>query len=100
MLIRIPVILYGLTKHNRHVSEDAETAVISRSGALLRTSTAFKPGATLDLTNSFSRECEKFRVVWVSEQQKQGHFDVGVEMQVPRDDFWGITFPSRPASKS
>lgn len=95
VLIRIPITLYGLTKDNRHISEQAETAVVSRTGALVRARTAFKPGGTVDLTNSFSKEAEKFRVVWVSEQQKQGYFDLGVEMLTPRDDFWGIKFPPR-----
>lgn len=100
VLIRIPVVLFGLTTDNQHVSEDAETAIISRTGALLRAHTAFKPGGNLELTNGFSKDAEKFRVVWVSEEQKQGLFDLGVEMLTPRDDFWGITFPTRRALKT
>ncbi len=95
VLIRVPIIVFGLTKDNRHASEEAETSVVSRTGALVRSRTAFKPGATVDLTNGFTRQTEKFRAVWVSEQPKQGYFDIGMEMLTPRDDFWGITFPSR-----
>lgn len=100
VLIRIPVILYGLTKDNQHVSEEAATAVVNRHGALIRARSMFKIGTTLELTNSFSKDAEKFRVVWVDEEQKQGEYDVAVEMLTPRDDFWGITFPTRPALKT
>jgi len=96
VLIRIPITLYGLTKDNRHHSEQAETAVVSRTGALVRAHTAFKPGGTVQVTNGFSKEEETFKVVWVSDQQKQGYFDVGVEMMSPREEFWGIRFPPRP----
>ncbi len=100
VLIRIPVILYGLTKENQHVTENAETAVISRTGALLRSRTVFKVGASLDLTNGFSKQADKFRVVWVGNEQKQGFFDLAVEMLTPHEDFWGITFPTRVAPKT
>ncbi len=93
VLIRIPIMLFGVTRDNRHVPEEAETAVISRTGALLRAHSAFKPGSTVELTNGFSKQSDKFKVVWASETQKQGHFDLGVEMLTPRDDFWGISFP-------
>jgi hypothetical protein len=95
VLIRIPIILFGVTKDNRHATEQAETAVVSRTGALVRSRTAFKPGSTVDLTNQFTKELEKCRIVWVSEQLKQGMYDIGIEMMTPRDEFWGIKFPPR-----
>jgi hypothetical protein len=98
VILRIPVTVYGMTKDNRHLSEEAETADISRGGALVHSRTAFRPGGIVEITSKFSKQCEKFRVVWVSEEQKQGCFEVGIEMLTPRDDFWGITFPSRPST--
>lgn len=100
VLLRIPVILYGLTRENQHVSQEAETAIVSRHGALLRSRLAFKAGGTLELTNNFSKDAEEFRVISVSEEQKEGMFDLAVEMLRPRDDFWGITFPTRTALKT
>src|SRR3970040_129690 len=64
VIIRIPVILYGLTKDNRHISEEAETVAISRTGALVRSRSSFKTGGVIEVTNSFSKQADKFRVVW------------------------------------
>lgn len=99
VLIRIPITVYGLTKDNRHLSEEAETAVVSRTGALVRARAAFKPGGTVQVTNGFSKEEQSFKVVWVSDQPKQGYFEVGVEMMTPREEFWGIRFPPRPGKR-
>ena len=96
VLIRIPIKVYAIGKDGKHVNEPGETVVVSRYGALLRTSTALKPGSQLELMNNFTQEVEKFRVIWVSERPKEGHFDVGVEILAPRDDFWGIRFPQKP----
>jgi hypothetical protein len=94
VLIRIPVKVHGLAKDHKHVTEDAETVVVSRVGALLRCRAAFKIGAQVDVTNGFTQKDEKFRVVWVSEQPKQGYFDVGIEFLTAHDEFWGIRFPA------
>jgi hypothetical protein len=99
VLLRIPITLFGLSKDNQHISIEAETADISRGGALVHATCAFRPGAILDVTSKFTRQCEKFRVIWMSDQQKHGQFEIGIEMLTPRDDFWGITFPSRSAAR-
>jgi len=100
VIIRIPVILYGLTKDNRHISEEAETVAISRTGALVRSRSSFKTGGVVEVTNSFSKQADKFRVVWASDAQKQGCYDLGVEMLTPHDDFWGLSFPAASSAKS
>jgi hypothetical protein len=94
VLIRIPVKIHGLAKDNKLVTEDAETVVVSRVGALLRCRVALKMGGSAEVTNGFTRKGEKFRVVWVSEQPKQGYFDIGLEFLTPHDEFWGISFPA------
>ncbi len=100
VIIRIPVTLYGLTKDNHHISEEAETVAISRTGALVRSHSSFKTGGVVEITNNFSKQADKFRVVWASDAQKQGCFDLGIEMLTPHDDFWGISFPSTASAKS
>lgn len=100
VILRIPITIFGLNKENQHVSVEAETADISRGGAMLHAASSFRPGAILEITSKFTKQCEKFRVVWMGDQQRQGMFEVGVEMLTPRDDFWGITFPSRSTAKS
>jgi hypothetical protein len=99
VLIRIPIKVFGLARDNKHITEDAETVVVSRTGALLRCHSALKTGGFVEVTNGFTQKGEKFRVVWVSEQPKQGFFDVGIEFVTPHDEFWGIRFPSLPGRR-
>lgn len=94
VLIRVPVQLNGTAPDGSPINEAAEAVVVSRFGALLRTHTPLQKDSALDVTNGFSNEVEKFRVVWVSDRAKEGRWDVGVEALNPRVDFWGIRFPA------
>jgi hypothetical protein len=93
VLIRMPIKVYGIGKDGKHVNEDAEAIVVSRGGALLRATTPLKAGSSLEVRHGLSQQTERFRVVWVSERSKEGKYDVGIELQEPRDEFWGIRFP-------
>jgi PilZ domain-containing protein len=97
VLLRIPITLYGLSMENQHVTVEGETADISRAGALIYAPSAFRQGAILEVTSKFTKQCEKFRVIWMSDQPRHGQFAIGIEMLTPRDDFWGISFPARSA---
>jgi hypothetical protein len=96
VLLRVPVKIFGTTRDNKQVAGEAETVVVSRSGALLRSRVAFKNGADVEITHCFTEQTETFRVVWGSEQAKEGRFDIGIELLVPRPDFWGVAFPDPP----
>ncbi len=100
VLIRVPIQVQGVGADDNQVAEAAETAVVSRFGALLRVPTLLKVGSSLKVTNAFSKETEEFRVVWISEIRKDGRWDTGVEAKNPRDDFWGIRFPSSKEHKA
>ncbi len=93
VLIRIPVQLKGMAEDGREVAESAEALVVSRYGALLRTTSLFKKGSALTVTHGFSQQSEQFRVVWTPEKQTEGRWDIGVEAGAPCEDFWGIRFP-------
>ena len=95
VLIRIPVKIYAIGKDGQHVNEPCETIVVSRYGALLRVSMPLKRTSTVEVMNSFSQEVEKFRVVWVAEKPKDGKYDAGIELVTAREDFWGVSFPTR-----
>ena len=93
VLIRVPVRVQGVGHDDSEVVEPAETAVVSRFGALLRTPSLFKMGTALTVTNNFSHETEQFLVVWIAEEKSDGRWDTGIEAAHPREDFWGIRFP-------
>lgn len=95
VLLRVPIKIYAIDHDNKHFNENAETVVVSRFGALIRTSVPLKHGSHMELMNNFTQDTEKFRVVWVAEKAKEGKFDAGVEILSPRDDFWGVRFPPR-----
>lgn len=95
VLLRVPIKVYATAHDGSHLNESAETAVVSRYGALIHTTLPLKMGSTLELRNNFSEETEKFRVVWVNEKAKEGKYDAGIEILTPRDDFWGIRFPPK-----
>jgi len=94
MLLRIPVRVYA-TVDGMQVNESAEAVIISRYGALLRTTSALKLNTTIEVLNAFSQEIAKFRVVWTSEKRREGKYDIGVEIVSRREDFWGIPFPPK-----
>ena len=93
VLLRVPVKIYGKLKDGRRLEEDAEAVIVSRHGALLRSTLAFQTGATIDLLNKFSQKQVSFRVIWCCEIPASGRWDVGVESGTVAGDFWGIHFP-------
>jgi regulator of protease activity HflC (stomatin/prohibitin superfamily) len=95
VLIRVPVHLQAVGEDGSEIIEPGEAVVVSRFGALLRTVSRLKKASTLSVTNGFTQETEKFKVVWVADKQTEGRWDTGVEADSPREDFWGIRFPPK-----
>ena len=96
VLMRVPVELRGTAADGSMVEESAHTGVIGSLGAMVRTSRSLKIGTEVVLTNRFSQQTARFRVVWIGEQQTDGLWEIGIESLVPLDDFWGVRFPPRP----
>ena len=95
VLIRVPLKLRAIGTQTPPSLEEAEAIVVSRYGALLRSPAPLVTGSTVELAHGFSKQVEKFRVIWVGPNQKSGQHDVGVESLTTREDFWGIRFPPR-----
>lgn len=93
VMIRIPINVQGTTQGGTSFDEPGEAVVVSRCGALLETRSPLASGVIIEVQNQFSRNVEKFRVVWASGQQATGQYDAGVELLGARDDFWGVRFP-------
>jgi hypothetical protein len=49
----------------------------------------------VEITNRFSQQTAKFRVVWVKDEAEGGLWETGVESLRPLDGFWGVRFPSK-----
>ncbi len=95
VLIRVHVQVRAVAQDGRQVDEAAETAVVSRFGALLRTRSRLKEGSLLTLKLRSSENPHEFRVVWLGDKQGDGRWEVGVEALQPQEEFWGIRFPSK-----
>lgn len=99
VLIRVPIRIRGVGHDGREVVEPAETTVVSRSGALLRTSSLLKLDSPLAVTNDLSRATANFRVAWIAEIKHDGLWEIGIEAADAREDFWGIRFPASKERK-
>lgn len=98
VLLRVAVKIYGKTKDGHRVEEEAEAVIVSRHGALLRSTSGFQAGTRIELLNKYSQKQLPFRVVWCSEIPASGRCDVGLESVGPSADFWGIHFPGEKRS--
>ena len=93
VMIRIPIRVLATAPGGMHVNESGEAVVVSRNGALLQTRSALPSGTIIEITNHFSKNAEKFRVIWASDKQSTGQYSLGVESVTPREGFWGVRFP-------
>ena len=96
MLMRVPVEVRGTARDGSVLEESAHTVVVGPLGAMVRTSCSLQMGSEVVLTNRFSQQTARFRVVWVGEQQTDGLWETGIESLVPLDDFWSVRFPPKP----
>lgn len=97
VLIRIPVTVFSNTGDGSPVHAPAEALAVSRYGALLRAPIAPALGTTIEVLNGLSQEVQEFRVIRIGEADRDGLYNLGVEIVAPHDNFWGIDFPGHRA---
>ena len=85
----IPLIVKWSNDKNVVVREEAEAVEVSMHGAVLRMSERPPVGVEVELTNCASDEVARARVVDIRRWKPN---IVAVELLVPSDSFWGITF--------
>jgi hypothetical protein len=96
--MRVPVEFRCTTADGRHLEEKTQTGVVGVQGAMVRMSCMVETGTDVELTNHFSQQTAKFRVVWSREAEADGSWEIGVESLQPLGDFWGVRFPPRDVS--
>ena len=96
MLMRVPVEVCGTAEDGSVPEESTHTGVVGALGAMVRTSRLLQMGTEVVVTNRFSQQTAKFRVVWVGEQNTDGLWEIGIESLLPLEDFWGVRFPPKP----
>ena len=93
VLLVIPVEVSWTSKDGLHVQEHAETEVVSQHGALLRMGTRLPAATQLDLRRPATGQASKAKVVGVGNPSSDGLARVAVELVMPSDSFWGVSFP-------
>jgi len=96
--MRVPVEVHCVAADGGKFDEKAHTGVVGVNGAMVRMSRALEIGTELEITNRFSQQTAKFRVVWTKDAQDIGLWEIGLESLQPLGDFWGVRFPPRTDS--
>lgn len=82
----------------RDIRADGHTQEVSGDGGLLLMATPPPAGAQVELVNEASGESVRAWVVSVHKQKNNAASAVTVELLVPNDAFWGVTYRLKKAS--
>ncbi|MGH9681537.1 MAG: PilZ domain-containing protein [Candidatus Acidiferrales bacterium] len=93
--MRVPVEVRCNAADGSPLEEKTHTGVVGLHGAMVRMSRQVEKGAEVEITNHFSQQTAKFRVVWVNDTPDSGFWEIGIESLQPLGDFWGVRFPPR-----
>jgi hypothetical protein len=93
--IRVPVEARAAAADGSFLEEETHTESVGARGAMIRMHRSLEIGAELEITNRFSQQTAKFRVVWLKTPQTGDSWEVGLESFQPLGDFWGVRFPPK-----
>jgi hypothetical protein len=97
--MRVPIEVRGTADDGSPLEESTHTGAVGVQGAMIRTSRLLQMGSDVILTNRFSEQTAKFRVVWVNDRRGDNFWEIGIESFQPLDDFWGVRFPPNAESR-
>jgi hypothetical protein len=97
--MRVPVEVRFSADDGTAIEESTHTGVVGTTGAMIRMSHPLQVHAEVVVTNRFSDQSAKFRVVWLGIRQTDGLWEIGMEAVHPLDGFWGVRFSSPPHRK-
>ena len=93
VVLFIPVELAWTAPDGTNVKEEAVTEEISAHGAVLRMETDPPVEVEAELTNRRTGKSTRARVVRIRDPERDQLTRVIVELDVPSDTFWGVSFP-------
>jgi hypothetical protein len=97
--VHIPVFVYGHDASQAPFHEDAYSAVVSESGALLIMTTPVAIGEKLLLTNKATEDRQECRVASLG-RRNGPTIEVGVEFTAPASEFWQLAAPPRSSESA
>lgn len=95
--IHIPVQLIIHESQSERADMLGEVIAVSRCGALIRAPFCPPLGSRVEVLNGHSQETREFRVVRVTDTERNGYFHLGLEILYPARNFWGVPFPDEQA---
>lgn len=93
-LLRIPItVSWTPPAGQATVRESTQTEVVSAHGALIRLRQALARDTRLEIIHQRTQQLAFGRVVWVGQPDTADEpYPVGVELSVPSQQFWGVSF--------
>ena len=93
VLMAIPVSVAWPGRSGDRVEEQAVTEILNAHGALLRMSASVAVGTEVELTHGHTKKATRAVVVYIEEPEKGKPVGVGLELDAPSHQFWGISIP-------
>jgi hypothetical protein len=87
MNLRVPVVVYGFTKHTGAFHEDTETQTVNSSGALVMLKTKLQIGDSVFVMQKSNGQEQEVRVVYLDPYTER-ETKVGIAFKRPISDFW------------
>ncbi len=92
--LAVPVDVAWETSDGARHSEQAKSEVVNAYGGLLQMSEPYPPlKQVVELSHSPKHQTSRARVVWIMEPEDGKSARVAVELAIPSQAFWGISFP-------
>src|SRR5262249_48400209 len=88
VLVSLPLAVSGQKSDGSHVSGAAETILVNRHGARIRSSVPLEPSMEVRVALLAPYKWRVGQVVWADSREKE----YGIELSRP-ENFWGIYFP-------
>ena len=95
VLLVIPLEVAWTRQDGVRVIEHAQTEIVNRHGALLHVETPIPIATQVKLLRPRQGLSTPARVVDKYPHQQDGLSRIAVELSVPSEKFWGLSFPSR-----
>ncbi len=91
--LAVPVDVVWKTSDGARHSEHAKSELVNAYGGLLEMNELYPLKQVVELSHSPKHQTSRARVVWVTEPEDGKSARIAVELAIPSQAFWGISFP-------
>jgi len=93
VLLVVPVEVSWVKGDGKKAEAPAKTEVVSEHGALVRVKVSLPLGTKVELRHPVTGRTTRARVVYLEEAKGESPPGIGLELESPSKEFWGITMP-------